>query len=190
VHVELTEEAHVCSAASKRGKYQQVVKVGARSTRSVPFVIIPIRHGHFRVEVKAAVTDLFGDGIVKTLRVVPEGLLIKTPQTITLDPENKGMDGKQVQLLRSDISLIDIIPNSPTKTQIAVTGKKPKEVLKNTITGESMNNLIYQPSGCGEENMIHMTMPVIATTYLDVTYQWEAVGIERREEALQHITTG
>lgn len=69
-------------------------------------------------------------------------------------------------------------------------GKKPKEELKNAVTGESMSGLIYQPSGCGEENMIHLTMPVIATTYLDMTYQWEAVGVERRDEALQHIITG
>ncbi|KAM4595788.1 complement C3-like [Fundulus diaphanus] len=191
VRVDLIEEAHVCSAASKRGKYRQEVKVGARSTRSVPFVIIPIRDGHFRIEVKAAVKDsVLGDGIAKTLRVVPEGLLIKSPQIITLDPENEGKDGKQVQLIRSNIPLIDIIPNSPTSTQIAVTGTKPKEELKNSISGETMGALIYQPSGCGEENMIHMTMPVIATMYLDMTNQWEAVDIDRRDEALNHISTG
>ncbi|KAM4750142.1 complement C3-like [Anableps anableps] len=191
VRVDLIEAAHVCSAASKRGKYQQEVKIGPRSTRSVPFVVIPIRDGEFRIEVKAVVKDsVQGDGIAKTLRVMPEGLLIKSPLIITLDPENEGKDGTQVQLLRSNISTIDLIPDSPTSTQIAVTGKKPKEELKNTITGESMSTLIYQPSGCGEENMIHMTMPVIATTYLDMTYQWEAVGIERRAEALQHIITG
>lgn len=53
-----------------------------------------------------------------------------------------------------------------------------------------MGELIYQPSGCGEENMMHMTLPLIATMYLDKTNEWEAVGIERRNEALQHIITG
>ena len=70
-------------------------------------------------------------------------------------------------------------------------GRKDESLLlKNTISGESMGNLIYQPSGCGEENMMHMTLPVIAAMYLDKTNQWEAVGIERRDEALQHIITG
>lgn len=53
-----------------------------------------------------------------------------------------------------------------------------------------MDSLIYQPSGCGEENMIHMTLPVIATTYLDQTNQWEPVDIKSRNDALQHISTG
>lgn len=38
--------------------------------------------------------------------------------------------------------------------------------------------------------MIHMTLPVIATMYLDNTNQWEDVGFEKRDEALKHIKTG
>lgn len=53
-----------------------------------------------------------------------------------------------------------------------------------------MGNLIVQPDGCGEQNMISMTLPVIATIYLDKTNQWEDVGFQRRDEALQHIRTG
>lgn len=53
-----------------------------------------------------------------------------------------------------------------------------------------MGDLIYQPSGYGEENMIHMTLPVIATTYLDKANKWEPVQIRKRSEALQHIMTG
>ena len=63
-------------------------------------------------------------------------------------------------------------------------------LVENAISGKSMGTLIIQPSGCGEQNMIHMTLPVIATTYLDKTKQWEAVGFEKRDKALQHIKTG
>lgn len=63
-------------------------------------------------------------------------------------------------------------------------------LVENAIGGKSMGTLIVQPSGCGEQNMIWMTLPVIATLYLDRTNQWEAVGLGRREEALQHIRTG
>ena len=63
-------------------------------------------------------------------------------------------------------------------------------MVEKAISGQSMGSLIYQPAGCGEQNMIHMTLPVIATTYLDKTNQWEAVGFEKRNEALQHIKTG
>ena len=53
-----------------------------------------------------------------------------------------------------------------------------------------MGTLIQQPAGCGEQNMIRTTLPVIAATYLDKTNQWEAIGFQKRAEALQHIKTG
>ncbi|XP_023276375.1 complement C3-like [Seriola lalandi dorsalis] len=191
VRVDLLEEEHVCSAASKRARYRQEVKVGCQATRSVPFVIIPTREGQHRIEIKASVKDsALSDGIVKTLQVVPEGLLMKWPQIIALDPANKGVDGKQVEIINSGLAMKDFLPNTPTTTQISVTGKVHTSVLKNAISGTPMGSLIYQPVGCGEENMIHMTLPVITTTYLDNANLWEPLSIGRRDEALQHISTG
>ncbi len=69
--MELIEEAHLCSAASNRRKYRQEVQIGPYTTRSVPFIIIPMKEGQFPIEVKAAVRDsLMSDGILKMLRVV------------------------------------------------------------------------------------------------------------------------
>ncbi|XP_040001306.1 complement C3-like isoform X2 [Xiphias gladius] len=190
VRVDLIEEEHVCSAASKRARYRQEVKVGPENSRSVPFVIIPTREGQFRIEVKAAVKDSsLSDGVMKMLRVVPEGLLIQWPQIVTLDPANKGVDGKQVEIINSGIPRKDFLPNTPTSTQISVKGRQQAR-LKNAISGTPLGTLIYQPSGSGEENIIHMTLSVIATTYLDKAILWESVGIDRRNEALQHIITG
>uniref|UniRef100_A0A672IS94 Complement component c3a, duplicate 5 n=1 Tax=Salarias fasciatus TaxID=181472 RepID=A0A672IS94_SALFA len=185
VRVDLTEAQHVCSAASKRGRYRQEVNVGPQTTRSVPFVIIPMKEGEVQIEVKAAVRDSsLSDGILKMLRVVPAGVLVKSPKIVTVDP-------KGVEVLNSQIPKKDMIPNSPTSTHISVTGREDVAALvENAISGKSMGTLIYQPSGCGEQNMIHMTLPVIATIYLDRTNQWEAVGFQKRDEALQHIKTG
>lgn len=69
-------------------------------------------------------------------------------------------------------------------------GRDQAEKLKNDINGESVGDLIYEPGGDGEENMIHLSLTVAATRYLDQTNQWEAVNIHRRNEALQHIRTG
>uniref|UniRef100_A0A669E4L7 Complement component c3a, duplicate 5 n=1 Tax=Oreochromis niloticus TaxID=8128 RepID=A0A669E4L7_ORENI len=171
VRVDLTEAEHVCSAASKRGRYRQEMKVGAKSIRSVSFTIIPTKEGQHRIEIKAAVKESeISDGIVKMLRVVPEGILVKSSHTLTLDPKQR-------------------VANDETGC-VLLSGKQQRNVLKNTISGESMGGLIYQPSGCGEENMIHMTLPVIAITYLDRADLWEIVNIDQRHQALQHITTG
>ncbi|XP_074487252.1 complement C3-like [Sebastes fasciatus] len=192
VRVDLIEQEHVCSAASKRGKYRQEVKIGPQTTRSVPFIIIPMKDGQYKIEVKAAVKDsLLHDGIMKMLRVVPEGVLVKSPQIITLDPTKKGVDGKQEETLNSGIPKKDLVPNTPTSTQISVTGREQvASLVENAVSGNSMGTLILQPSGCGEQNMIYMTLPVIAATYLDKTNQWEAVGFQKRNEALQHIKYG
>ncbi|XP_007578376.1 complement C3a.1 isoform X1 [Poecilia formosa] len=192
VRVELIEEENVCSVASKRGKYRQEVRVGAQTTRSVPFIIIPMKEGERSIEVKAAVKDSsLNDGVMKMLRVVPEGVLVKTAQIVPLDPVKKGQGGAQVEILNSNIPRKDLVPNAPTSTQVSVTGREQVSgLVENAISGRSMGTLIYQPGGCGEQNMIHMTLPVIATTYLDKTDQWEAVGLNKRNEALQHIRTG
>ncbi|XP_068178625.1 complement C3-like [Antennarius striatus] len=192
VRVDLTEEPHLCSSATKRGKYRQEVKMAPESTRSVSFIIIPMRIGQYRVEVKAAVKDSsLSDGIMKMLRVVPEGVLVKSPQIVVLDPTKKGVGGKQEETINSGIQKSSLVPNTPTSTQISVTGREQVSALvENAISGNSMGSLIQQPDGCGEQNMIKMTLPVIATMYLDKTNQWETIGFQKRNEALQHIKTG
>uniref|UniRef100_A0A4W6DX98 Complement component c3a, duplicate 5 n=1 Tax=Lates calcarifer TaxID=8187 RepID=A0A4W6DX98_LATCA len=182
VRVDLAETEHVCSAASKKSKYREEVRVGPQTTRFVPFVIIPTKEGTHRIGVKASVKDSeLNDGIVKELHVVVRD----TDSVVGL----KG--GKQVEIINSGIPKKDFLPNTPTSTQISVTGEKLQtDVLKNVISGTPMGNLIYQPSGCGEENMIHMTLPVIAVTYLDKSNMWDPVSIDRRDKALQHILTG
>uniref|UniRef100_A0A672IPY3 Complement component c3a, duplicate 5 n=1 Tax=Salarias fasciatus TaxID=181472 RepID=A0A672IPY3_SALFA len=167
VRVDLTEAQHVCSAASKRGRYRQEVNVGPQTTRSVPFVIIPMKEGEVQIEVKAAVRDSsLSDGILKMLRVV-----VRDIDTLLL------LSTEWEELISC--------------SNVVCTGREDVAALvENAISGKSMGTLIYQPSGCGEQNMIHMTLPVIATIYLDRTNQWEAVGFQKRDEALQHIKTG
>lgn len=48
-----------------------MVKVGRRTTLSVPFVVIPTKEGQYPIEVKAEMKDsMLTDGIRKTLQVV------------------------------------------------------------------------------------------------------------------------
>lgn len=71
VRVDLLENTDMCSAASKRGKYRQEIDVGASTTASVSFVIIPMKVGQVTIEVKAAVKGYsLSDAVSKQLRVV------------------------------------------------------------------------------------------------------------------------
>lgn len=63
-------------------------------------------------------------------------------------------------------------------------------MVESALSGRSMKDLIFKPYGCGEQNIMRMTLPVIAATYLDKTNQWEAVGFDKRNEAIGHMGTG
>ncbi|XP_063333362.1 complement C3-like [Pelmatolapia mariae] len=191
VRVDLKEETNLCSAAHKRGKYRQEVTVGSETTRAVAFTIIPMKEGLFPIEIKATVRGGDSDGIRKMLRVVPPGVLTNNTKTLLLDPARKGRDGKQVEIIKSAIPETDMVPDTAASTQIFLSGREQMStLLENAISGKSMGTLIKQPYGCGEQNMARMTLPVIATMYLDKTNQWEFVGFEKRNKALQHITKG
>uniref|UniRef100_A0A671YF81 NTR domain-containing protein n=1 Tax=Sparus aurata TaxID=8175 RepID=A0A671YF81_SPAAU len=181
VRVDLIEtpQSAVCSSASKRGKYRQEVNVGPETTRSVPYIIIPMKQGQHPIEVKAVVKDsALSDGIRKMLRVV---VRIKVTKGAV----------QRIIVMNSGISRKLMAPKTPRNTEISVTGREHVSALvENAISGQSMGTLIQQPGGCGEQNMIGMTLPVIAVTYLDKTNQWEAVGPQKRGEALDNIKTG
>ncbi|XP_036419632.1 complement C3-like [Colossoma macropomum] len=190
VRVEFTETEHVCSSASKKGKYRTTVNVEAQSSRSISYIIIPMELGNHWIEVKAAAYDsTLTDGVRKALKVVSEGVLTSVEEkNVELNP-SKIPGGVQIVHVKSDIPEGQI-PNTPAHTYITVSGQEVSQTIEQAISGDFMGRLIVQPSGCGEQVMIHMTLPLIATHYLDTTKQWEKVGMQRRAEAVKHIRTG
>ncbi|KAK7161096.1 hypothetical protein R3I94_003929 [Phoxinus phoxinus] len=188
VRVEFMETEHVCSFASKKGKYRTTVTVDKDSSRAVSYVIIPMTLGNHMIEVKAAAYDsVHTDGVRKTLKVVSEGVLIPLQRpNVELNPVK---DGEAPIVIRAEIPE-DRVPDTPANTFISIAGEQISQTVEQAIGGDIMGRLIIQPGGCGEQIMIGMTLPVIATHYLDSTKQWETVGMHRRDEAIIHINTG
>uniref|UniRef100_A0A3B4BVD7 Anaphylatoxin-like domain-containing protein n=1 Tax=Pygocentrus nattereri TaxID=42514 RepID=A0A3B4BVD7_PYGNA len=173
VRVEFIETEHVCSSASKKGRYRTMVNVDAQSSRSISYIIIPMELGNHWIEVKAAAFDsTLTDGVRKALKVVSEGVLTSVEE-------------KNVELNPS--KLVDWLQQTPGKTTLI---SEVSQTIEQAISGDFMGRLIVQPGGCGEQTMIYMTLPLIATHYLDTTKQWEKVGMDRRAEAVKHIQTG
>ncbi|KAG7491363.1 hypothetical protein MATL_G00002900 [Megalops atlanticus] len=190
VRVDLMETEEVCSVASKKRKYRMpVIEMDPMSSRDVPFIIIPMTPGQHSIEVKASVYDSsLADGIKKSLHVVAEGVkTIKHGVTVVLKPSDHG--GVQSQKI-DRVKLSSQVPGSPSQTYISVTAEVLSQNIQAAINGAPMGRLITQPTGCGEQNMITMTSPVIATHYLDRTGQWDKVGVDRRAQAITYITKG
>uniref|UniRef100_A0A8C9U693 Complement C3 n=1 Tax=Scleropages formosus TaxID=113540 RepID=A0A8C9U693_SCLFO len=186
VRVDLMETENVCSAASKKRRYREEVEVPPMSSVSVPFVIIPMAIGEHSIEVNATIYDSdITDGVKKNLRVVVSVFLLLCIFTFQY--------GKQFEMIKGT-NPHNQVPGSPAETYITVTGQQSSELLHQTIqeaiSGSPLGNLIMQPSGSGEQNMIGLTGPVIATHYLDNTGQWEKAGVEKRETAIKYIGQG
>ncbi|XP_069804356.1 complement C3-like [Dendropsophus ebraccatus] len=192
VRVELTYNEKMCSSATAEANFRQVVKLEPLASLVVPFVIVPLEVDNIRIEVKASVKDHYiTDGVVKFLKVVPEGMrILKNIQSVILEPLRSGEDSGVQVLTIETFPPNDIVPNTSPETYVSVKGSLLGETLGNSIDGANLKHLITVPSGCGEQNMMSMTPTVIATQYLDVTNQWEKIGMERREEALKHINQG
>lgn len=62
--------------------------------------------------------------------------------------------------------------------------------IDNSISEDSLASLIRMPGGCVEQNLATITLPLIATLYLERTNNWESVGVERKAEALRYIRRG
>ncbi|XP_056621692.1 complement C3-like isoform X2 [Triplophysa dalaica] len=188
VRVEFTETEHICSSASEKGSYMTDVEVDAMSSRSVPYVIIPLDLGNHWIEAKAVAYDSAQtDGVRKILKVVSEGLLtIVQEKNVELNPAKIGVMHVSVRSHKP----IAQVPNTPANTYISITSKNLSALVEQAIGGGVMSQFIVQPRGNGEEIMILMTLPLIAAHYLDSTNQWDAVGVDRRNEAINHINTG
>ncbi|NXG39964.1 CO3 protein, partial [Dromaius novaehollandiae] len=191
VRVELMHNPAICSASSSKSRYQQIFVLKAQSSRVVPFILVPLQLGLHDVEVKAAVWGSFvADGVKKKLKVVAEGMkLQKTVKIVELDPKSRGVNGVQEEKV-SAANLSDIVPNTESETKVSIQGNPVSIVVEKAIDGANLKHLITTPSGCGEQNMIGMTPPIIAIHYLDSTAQWDTLGVDRRTEAIDLIKKG
>uniref|UniRef100_A0AAY5KG22 Anaphylatoxin-like domain-containing protein n=1 Tax=Esox lucius TaxID=8010 RepID=A0AAY5KG22_ESOLU len=179
VRVELKETPHICSSASKKGRDRVTVEMDSMSTRSVPFVIIPMMLGRHSIEVKALVPDSgYQDGVKKDLLVVVR-------QTLASCLTYLHLIGNSLKMIWDSW-----VPNTPASRDIRLTGEHLARTIEAALSGSPLGDLLRQPGGCGEQNMMGMTMPVIATHYLDNTKQWDQVGLERRREAISFIQSG
>ncbi|KAI1886650.1 hypothetical protein AGOR_G00197990 [Albula goreensis] len=190
VIVILYKTEDICSVAFT-DNHKQEVTLRSQSSRAIPYTIVPLKAGEPELEVKVLARDYLGsDGVRKKLRVVVEGIQKTKVQSFILNPSLKGgKDGKQVVSIDS-VGLDSLVPNSQPETYINVRGSLIADSIDNSINNDALASLIRMPGGCVEQNLASITLPLIATYYLDKTRQWGSVGADRRIEALTYIKRG
>uniref|UniRef100_A0A8K9UH89 NTR domain-containing protein n=1 Tax=Oncorhynchus mykiss TaxID=8022 RepID=A0A8K9UH89_ONCMY len=185
VKVVLLKTEDMCSVAFN-GKHTQEVRLKGSSSLVVPYTIIPLKAGEMLLEVLAMAKGFMGsDGVNKKLRVVVEGVQKTKVQSFVLNPSVKGGN---VEV--DKVELGSLVPNSQPETFINIRGNLLADTIDNSISGDSLASLIRMPGGCVEQNLASITLPLIATVYLDHSNDWEAVGVQRRVEAMNYIQKG
>ncbi|XP_012771234.3 complement C3b.1 [Maylandia zebra] len=187
VRVVLMKTEGICSIAFK-DRHTQEVTVPAGSSIAVPYTIVPLVVGKHPLEVMVLGRDMTGgDRIQKLLRVVLDGVQKTEVWSVVLNPSAEG--GTQTVRV-GKIELESVVPNSQPESLINVRGSVLADSIENSINEDSLGSLIRMPGGCVEQNLASITLPLIATLYLDRTDNWESVGVQRRAEALQYIKRG
>ncbi|XP_041789834.1 complement C3-like [Chelmon rostratus] len=187
VRVVLMKTEDMCSVAFK-DKHTQEVVLSAGSSIVVPYTIVPLAVGKLPLEVMVVARDLMGgDRIQKFLRVVTDGVQKTEVWSAVLNPSAEG--GTQTVRV-GKIELESVVPNSQPETHINVRGNVLADSIDNSISEDSLASLIRMPGGCVEQNLASITLPLIATLYLDRTDSWESVGPQRKAEALRYIRRG
>ncbi|KAM4595769.1 complement C3-like [Fundulus diaphanus] len=187
VRVVLMKTEGMCSVAFK-DKHTQEVTLPAGSSVAVPYTIVPLVVGKLPLEVMVVGRDMTGgDRIQKTLRVVLDGVQKTEVWSTVLNPSAQG----GTQTVRIDKAKLEsVVPNSVPETVINVRGNVLADSIDNSISENSLASLIQMPGGCVEQNLASITLPLIATLYLDRSNNWESVGVDRKAEALRYIRRG
>ncbi|XP_070772937.1 complement C3-like [Enoplosus armatus] len=187
VRVVLMKTAGMCSIAFK-DRHTQEVTLPAGSSVMVPYTVVPLVVGKLPLEVMVVGRDMMGgDRIKKPLRVVLEGVQKTEVWSAVLNPSAEG--GTQ-RFRVGKIELESVVPNSVPETFINVRGNVLADSIDNSISEDSLASLIQMPGGCVEQNLATITLPLIATLYLERTNGWESVGVERKADALRYIRRG
>ncbi|XP_029284184.1 venom factor-like [Cottoperca gobio] len=187
VRVVLMKTEGMCSIAFKN-RHTQEVTLAAGSSVALPYTIVPLVVGELPLEVMVLETDMMiGDRIQKPLRVVMDGVQKTEVWSAVLNPSAEG--GTQTVRMRR-AKLVSVVPNTVPKTFINIRGNVLADSIDNSISEDSLASLIRMPGGCVEQNLASITLPLIATLYLETTSSWESVGVQRKAEALRYIRRG
>ncbi|XP_056622866.1 complement C3-like [Triplophysa dalaica] len=189
VYVELLPTDRICSEAGNKKKHRKTIEIEPMKSYSVTFTIVPLDIGHFDIEVRAVLVTMGTvDAVKKELKVVTNGVLT-TANEFTHDLDPAQHSGNQILRIQRP-KLKDQMPNTDAKTHIRVRGSPLDQLTEQAVSGEDLGRFIQKPYGCAEQNMLRLALPVIATHYLDKTNRWNDVGVDKRTDALEHISTG
>ncbi|RLV93890.1 hypothetical protein DV515_00013339 [Chloebia gouldiae] len=163
-------------SASARSRMQscKLKNLDAGSSSAVTFRILPLELGLHTVNF-TLLTLRNSEIVVKTLRVVPEGIRKELHAGFTLDPQGVYGSIKRRQEFRYKVPL-NLVPKTQIDRSVSVKGHLMGEVIATVLSPKGLQMLSSLPRGSAEAELMSIAPVFYVFHYLEESDNWHLLG--------------
>ncbi|XP_053512135.1 complement C5 isoform X2 [Artibeus jamaicensis] len=144
--------------------------VEGSSSHPVTFTVLPLEVGLHSINF-SLVSALGKEVLVKTLRVVPEGVKKESYAGITLDP--KGIYGVTSRQKEFPYRVpLDLVPKTKIKRTVSIKGMLMGEIMSAVLSREGIDILTHLPKGNAEAELMSIVPVFYIYHYLEAGDHW------------------
>lgn len=152
--------------------HQRVIE--GSSVASVTFKILPLEAGLHTINF-TLLSSFDSETIVRTLRVVPEGICKEIYESRTLDPQGVyGTVNRQVEFQHR--MPLDMVPKTKLVRTVSIKGHILGEVITTVLDPEGLKFLANLPKGSAETELMNVIPVFYVYHYLERTNSWDVLG--------------
>ncbi|NXW58611.1 CO5 protein, partial [Eurystomus gularis] len=146
------------------------------SSSPVTFRILPLELGLHTINF-TLLTARNSEIVVKTLRVMPEGIRKELHSGFTLDPQGVYGPLKRRQEFRYKIPL-NLVPKTKIDRSVSVKGHLMGEVITTVLSPDGLSILTELPKGSAEAELMSIVPVFYVFHYLEESNNWHLLGAE------------
>ncbi|NXV12344.1 CO5 protein, partial [Cepphus grylle] len=150
--------------------------LGGSSLSPVTFRILPLELGLHTINF-TLLTAKNSETVVKTLRVMPEGIKRELHAGFTLDPQGVYGSIKRRQEFRYKIPL-NLVPKTKIDRSVSVKGHLMGEVIATVLNPSGLSVLTNLPKGSAEAELMSIAPVFYVFRYLEEPNNWHLLGPE------------
>ncbi|KFO99132.1 Complement C5, partial [Calypte anna] len=154
----------------------QIKNLDGGSSSPVTFRILPLELGLHTVNFTLlAATD--SETVVKTLRVMPEGITKELHSGFTLDPQGVYGSIKRREEFRYKVPL-NLVPKTKIDRSVSVKGHLMGEAVATILSPSGLSALTNLPKGSAEAELMSIAPVFYVFHYLEASENWHLLGPE------------
>ncbi|KAM8940719.1 complement C5 [Lycaon pictus] len=175
--VQMSAAEGICTAGGSAGDRRgpdpskcRSLRLEGSSSHLVTFSVLPLEIGLHNINFSLE-TSLGREILVKTLRVVPEGIKKESYAGVTLDP--RGIYGVISRRKEFPYRIpLDLVPKTEVKRIVSVKGMLMGEVMSAVLSQEGIDILTHLPKGNAEAELMSVVPVFYVFHYLEAGSNW------------------